>query len=99
MFALTQTCRFKLWVEAFHDDKGVDMLVSFELTHSPELARAAIALGHDEDTLRFRVEAVGAAFYDCAKQLLANPLFIAAREAAALAISPPAAPASGGKRL
>lgn len=89
-------CGVDLWVEVFHDDMGIDMVVSFDLTHSPELARASVGLGHDEDTRRFRIESVAAAFYMCAKELLANPLFVAAREAAALAATTPVAPPSSG---
>lgn len=89
-------CGVDLWVEVFHDDKGIDMIVSFDLTHSPELAHASVELGHDEDTRRFRIESVGGAFYRCAKPLLSNPLFVAAREAAALTATTPAAPPSSG---
>lgn len=83
-------CGVDLWVEVFHYDQGIDMVVSFELTHTPELAHASVELGHDKDTRRFRIESVGSAFYRCAKQLLAHPLFVASREAAALAASTPA---------
>lgn len=92
-------CGVDLWVEVFHCDNGVDMVVSFDLTHTPELAHASVELGHDEDTRRFRIESVGSAFYTCAKELLSNPMFVAAREAAALAATtPPAPPSRKAKR-
>lgn len=92
-------CGVDLWVEVFHDDKGVDLVVSFDLTHSPELAHASVELGPDEDTRRFRIQSVGLAFDRCATQVLSNPLFVAAREAAALAATTPAAsPSSEARR-
>ena len=92
-------CGVDLWVEVFHYDQGIDMVVSFDLTHTPELAHASIELGHDEDTRRFRIESVGSAFYKCANELLSNPVFVATREAAALAATTPAAlPLSGAGR-
>ncbi len=96
-------CGVDLWVEVFHSDEGITMMVSFDLTHSPELARSSVELGQDEDSRRFRIEAVGGAFYKCTGQLFANPFFIAAREAEALAASTPAVPplsaAKSPKRL
>lgn len=87
-----------LWVEVFFDERGADIMVSFDLVH-PVLAVDVAAMRGDEDTVASRAASVSSGLWKCIKRLERHPRLLAAREAVALNSVAATAPAAATKRL
>lgn len=86
-----------LWVEVFHGDEGFAVVVSFDSSHSPELARDEFDFDPDKDySLAWIADAITGSVGECLRRLRLDPMFVAALLDVA---TPAAAAAAAPKRL
>jgi hypothetical protein len=74
-----QLAAVDLWVEVFHGDEGFAVVVSFDSSHSPELARDAFDFDPDKDySLVWIADAITSSVGACLERLRREPMFVAA---------------------